>query len=474
MATLLNINRILTNRDGAVMDTVERLESTDSAMSVNINTQNIPTDISRRANLVTDLNNATTSGAATINVDRLNPAVVNTTNVLTSLNAITGQTIADNLLSSTGNEGIVRRADFSGNGVNVANDGTITIEPFNLSSVTTFNTISARNTSLGPNNTGGTADVNLWHRGDLAVVLGDVNLGSPVTLVQGATTSDWTFSFAVAPSPALAVGTVIRLEGATPNAFNVDYTVVSGSGISYQTTTQEPVVGSFTGGTGIAFHEDPDSTTRGTYIYTSADQTTAATTTNTDWTILASPTDQSIDARQIRTGIISAARLPATLANADRLITVGTAASTVATNVRINTTDSSLEFRDADGNVILDYNEANVVPEYWLTPITGTLVAPTNNMYTLRLSTGTSTSGQIIRETGVVSSTRRTFPTDIRRIQVFINGLKLSIREFSLVSTDAENPSDQINFMSPLIPGTTNRVLLDTNLANTTIEVIIF
>ena len=484
MATLLQFNRIQTNRENAVGDVERRLgESLNQGETrINVADASVPTTVSRRNQLIADINVAGTSGTGTINVARLDNTVVNNTNVVARLNASSETaTIADTKLSSTGDTALIRRSNISGPGVNIdQTTGNIRITPFNINSIVTFRTNTLRNASIGPNNVAGTADANLWHRGDFAIVFGDRDLGAPTTIavVPGSSNRQFTITFAAAPAPALTAGTVLSLVGGTPAAFNVDYTVVSGSGVSYVVSTENAVVGFYNSG-GIVYASDDDSTTRGTYVFTSADQTTAAITTDTDWSLLQSPTDEAIDARQIRTGRLDAARLPADIATTGRLLTGGRTGAnnadpgtTVVTNVSIDSATNALVFRDADDDITLTYSEANITPEVWLTAATGTLGAPVAGLYTFALSTGSTSVGQtLLRPAPGNTYTRRAFPTNPLQVQVFINGMKLNVREVTLGSVDAENPSNLIRVQAPLVNGA--RVTLPTDLAEVTVEVII-
>ena len=186
MATLLQFNRIQTNRENAVGDVERRLGETPAQGETRINVADasVPMTVSRRAQLIADINVAGTSGTDTINVNRLDNTVVNNTNVVARLNASSETaTIADTKLSSTGDTALIRRSNISGPGVNIdQTTGNIRITPFNINSIVTFRTNTLRNASIGPNNVAGTADANLWHRGDFAIVFGDRDLGAPTTL----------------------------------------------------------------------------------------------------------------------------------------------------------------------------------------------------------------------------------------------------------------------------------------------------
>ena len=371
MATLLQFNRIQTNRAGAVSDTVTRLESATAGDIVNIQLQNIPdlpaTQITS-GTLVDSRIPATvtregTGANAVVRAGTGATAVVlegdGTTAVVREGTAATAV-----VRQGSGNSGdasqVLRRGDLDSTSFTFDSGGNVVATPasVNLSNIETYTTTALRNAAT---------DV-AWHVGDVAIITG--------------------------------------ADG------------------------------------------------RGTYVYdgsTNGDNHTGVTV-DADWTILVTATNVSF---ADITGTATVTQIPAAIARDTELFRADNMAGTATpiTAVAQGTGDNNdqLMFNAADGTTLFTYDPPATtamatIPEVYETTASLTTVAGNNNtsLATLRLPGGTGVNNVLTerRPAGVTASTRVNFPTDNRRLRVYIDGLKLSWNEVALRS--AEQPTIDI------------------------------
>ena len=297
MATILQINRINTNRAGAVTDTVTRLQSATGTEIVNINEQHIPSLPASQIN------------AGTFDVARI-PNI--SAAMITS-----GQLNADRLNLGAGLMNM---------------NGQLVAPAVNLTDVRTFASTTARNAES-------TVE---WHEGDVAIV-------TAPTLVPGATAFvDSNFDFS-----SFLTSTTFRVNGGWDGAADASLLPFA-AGDDIQFLTPSGLAGSVSGGTdfevvgvtqqgptggaannaivevargyfpadGVSpapsnadtdvLYEtttDPVTEPLGTYVYTGTDQTAAGVTMNSDWTILRNPGATNLDASVIMSGTLDNARL---------------------------------------------------------------------------------------------------------------------------------------------------------------------
>ena len=294
MATILQINRINTNRAGAVSDTVTRLQSATGTDIVNINAQHIPNlpasqinsgtlDVARIPNISADM---VTSGQ--LNADRLN----------------------------------------LGSGL-VNMNGQLVAPAVNLTDVRTFASTTARNSE---------ATVE-WHEGDVAIVTAETMVMVPggfedttrTVLLGGGAANEIRVSgiWDVAAGEAIAGfedGAIIRFtndggatfRGSAAGGSGTDFTITAvrqnGPGANAIVTldrTPNANDGIDNGDAIFAQTAPPTTVTQplGTYVYTGTDQTAAGVTDNDDWTLLINPASTNIDAGSIVSGTLSNDRL---------------------------------------------------------------------------------------------------------------------------------------------------------------------
>ena len=237
MATIIQINRIATNRPGAVTDTVTRLQSAESADVVNIAAQHLPLD----------------------------PATFTIT------------------------------------------DGTVSATPttINLSDVQVYATTTARNAATNIE----------WHVGDVAIVSGPTSTAGefaqsnfPFTSFIDSTSfrsaGGWDTTNGVSLLD-FEVGDVLQFRTSTgtiagSTTGGTDFTVTTIEQFSTTTQAQVTLNRAYFPADGVSpapsngdlifVQQMGTSIPANTYLYTGTDQTSAAATTDDDWTVLRTPT----------------------------------------------------------------------------------------------------------------------------------------------------------------------------------------
>ena len=127
MATLLQFERVQTNRSGAVADVTTGLSAgATTQQRIMVAPASVDTAIARVADAVTNLNTA----AGTVDVDKLPTTIARTADAVTNLNAASGTVAASKIPLGTGL---------------MVEGGNIVAAPINLATVRTFATTTARN-----------------------------------------------------------------------------------------------------------------------------------------------------------------------------------------------------------------------------------------------------------------------------------------------------------------------------------------
>ena len=352
MATILQLNRIATNRTGAVSDTVTRLQSSVGTSVVNIATQHIPslpasqiTTGEFNAARIPDLpaSQITTGTFADAQIPNLSGA------------KITSGTISGDRLNL-------------GTGLAVDALGVVSANPstVNLSSVHTFETTTARNAATNI----------IWHVGDLAIVTAETTSNVPGAsvdsnanaLLGGGAANQvraigpvWDVA-ASAPESDFAVGSTIRFtndggatfRGAGAGGSGADWTITAIAQLGPGTNGIITLDRTPTAADGIDNQDDifiagaPTSVTDpiGTYVYTGVDQTAAGVTVTTDWTLLRTQAASGIDASAVVSGTFDDARISTNLARTNELPTIvaGTGVTVVqdATGTAVQYTINSM------------------------------------------------------------------------------------------------------------------------------------
>ena len=442
MATLLQFNKVQTNRSGAVQDVTDGLGASSTTGTngnrIMVAPTSIDTTIARVADAVTNVN-AATGTIADARIPNLNASKINAGTLADARVPATISRVSNLITDINAQTGMIDAARIP------------TPDAINLSDVRSFNTVALRNAARGPNDVpASTADVNLWHNGDVAIVLGDRALGLVANVTGTGTAAIVTF--ASAPSPVLAAGTLFRIEGATPAGYNLSFTVVSNAGAVYTCTAASALpAAAYTASTGNGFVTDEDSSGRGTYIYTAVDQTTSAATTNADWSILIAPTDTQIDASFITSGVLNDMRIADTIARSNELLEINDNPVTGVT-----ASANTLTFNQADGTALLTYTPSvpAVAPEIWETNVAPTESNDPDNagMRVVVLSLAAGATNQLFYRGGPTpSSTRTMFPTNGAQVAVYVAGLRLLFSEVRVDTTaNAEIilvlPADMIQF----------------------------
>ena len=292
MATIIQINRVNTNRSGAVSDVVSRLQSDQVANRVTINAQNIP--------LGTGL---TVGSDGNINASA---QAINLSDVRTFTT-----TIARNAESTVewheGDIAIITEETMVPGGIALEDTGFI-VTGFVGSSIRLFNAWDDDNdvpaNGLGFGNGDTIQFVNTSSQTVGTTTPGDANFVVSNLRQQTGTTTNALFDITPALgafNPALDVGSAIFVAQAQP-------------------ATTVPV---------------------GTYVYTGTDQTAAAATTDDDWELLRTPTATNLDASAIASGTFDEARIPTTIARTNQLRTLTFAQSGNLVSGNANLTENA-------------------------------------------------------------------------------------------------------------------------------------
>ena len=237
MATIIQINRIATNRPGAVTDTVERLQSSETDDVVNIAAQHLPLDM--------------TSFTITDGVVSATPTPVNLTDVQTY--ATTTARNADT--TTTWHVGDVA----------IVTGPTTIAGAFANSGITTLATPSSTTLRLSS----GTWDTTTNE--PVGIEVGDViQLRSSSGTIAGSTRG----------GPDLTITAIASFNNSNQALITVDTALFPDSVFSPLGSSGDQVWIQSSGMTIPA----------GTYVYTGTDQTDPAATTNDDWTVLRTPT----------------------------------------------------------------------------------------------------------------------------------------------------------------------------------------
>ena len=273
MATIIQINRVNTNRSGAVSDVVARLQSDQVANRVTINAQNIPLGTGLTVGSDGNIN----ASAQTINLSD-----VRTFATTTARNA------ESTVEWHEGDIAIVTEETTVPGGVALDDTGFI-VTGFSGSSIRLFNAWDTTND----------------------VPVNGLGFGNGDT-IQFVNTSGDTVG---TTTPGDANFVVSNLRQQTAGSTNALFDIT-------------PALGAFNPaldvGSRIFASVDQPATTvpLGTYVYTGTDQTSAGVTTDADWTLLITPTAANLDASAIVSGTFDDARIPTTIARTNQLRTL--------------------------------------------------------------------------------------------------------------------------------------------------------
>ena len=238
MATIIQINRIATNRSGAVSDTVNRLQSNTVGDRVNIRAQHLPLDTSQ-------FNIDMTTGLISPNVQTVNLSDVQTYATTTARNAAT------NIEWHVGDVAIVTGP-------------TTTTGAFADSTYTALAFPSATTVRLSSGS---------WDEATgtgVGIEVGDViQFRTAAGTIAGSTSGGTDFTVQA-----------VAQFASTQALITVDRSTFPAGGVSPLPSSGDQVWIQGTGGTVPA----------NTYIYTGTDQTSAGVTTDSDWTVLRTPT----------------------------------------------------------------------------------------------------------------------------------------------------------------------------------------
>lgn len=292
MATIIQVNRVNTNRVNARTDTITQLQGSTALTGGALDAIHIP-------NLPATRINSGTFDAGRI--PSLNASIINAGTISASRLPL-------------------------GSNFQIQSDGTIRANPINLSNVITFDNPQERNDAIGPNDvaSASSADGDLWHEGDVAIVTssGDVTEGgsTPVSsnyAVLGPPSSTDPNQFIVIGgfdrpnnvfrSDLPDVTDVVRFNSGGNNfrgstTGGIDFVItarertnVGNDQVTFTVdraltspTTVPALAGAETVFFGAGGTTTPD-VSSGTYIYTGDTQTTAAATDQDDWTLLQVP-----------------------------------------------------------------------------------------------------------------------------------------------------------------------------------------
>ena len=274
MATIIQINRVNTNRSGAADDVYGRLQSRSTGANLTID--------ARHLSLGTGLTVSAT-GALDASPQSLNLSDVETFATITARNA------HDTTVWHEGDVAIITEETMVPGGTALDDTGFI-VTGFVGSSIRLFNAWDTTNdvpvNGLGFANGDTIRFVNT--SGDTVGTTTPGNNGDfVVSNLRQQTTGSTNALFDITPplaafNPALDVGSRIFALVAQP-------------------ATTVPI---------------------GTYVYVGADQTSAAATTNDDWELLRTPTSTNLDASAIASGTFDEARIPTTIARTNQLRTL--------------------------------------------------------------------------------------------------------------------------------------------------------
>ena len=243
MATIVQINRIATNRSGAVSDTVTRLESATPAEVVNIRAQHLPLD-------TTQFNIDGTTGLISPNVQTINLSDVQTYATTTARNAATDVTW------HTGDVAIVTGP--------TTTTGAFTDSTYNALAFPSSTTVRLSSGSWDTATSSG-----------VGIAVGNViQFRTSAGVIAGSSTGGTDFTIQA-----------IAQFASDQALITIDRGTFPADGVSPLPSSGDDVFIQGTGGTVPA----------NTYIYTGTDQTTAAATMDSDWTILVTPTFSNAD-----------------------------------------------------------------------------------------------------------------------------------------------------------------------------------
>jgi len=463
MATIVQYNKIQSNED-----ILERLVSENQGNPVNIAVRNVPSLPASRVN------------SGTFQVARI-PSL--------PASQITSGTI-DNARLGTGVGTVIRRENLTGSGsglevaatgavsINVASNnalavnssGELEVSPLNLGNAHTFESVAARNDGYPFDGGSQTTPEIVWNRGDIAIVTANTMTRTNGTVQLPGTPQVAETAF-VADSPAdrdTIRGYLTSMTTPESGRFTVEGPVTGTYGATADDAENNPLgtitipngaffsfnnaaLLFFQPGTGVT----PAQTIRtgpnlnnafirltgprvpggmlvdsgvglGTYVYAADDQTAAAATGDDSWVLLTTPTATNLPASAITSGTLADARIPPAIARDTEL-------PTVAGETGRRLTDISIA-----GNVI---TFANTGAEISFTGATQAQAAITDRYFAPIGGTGNQTFGIVggqgnTQLTAVgSSSTNRTFPSDERYIEVYLEGMLLDTSEHSNTTT---------------------------------------
>ena len=278
MATIIQINRIATNRSGAVSDTVDRLQSASVADRINIRQEHLPLDRSM-------FNIDTVTGLISPNVQTINLSDVQTYTTTLLRNAATNVTWhTGDVAIVTGPTTIPGSTTFAATTGNTNPIPPYTGDAFQYSAFvgsTSFRINGGWDTSTNAP----AAGLGIAENGTSMI---QFRSSSDPSVIRGSTTGGTDFRV-----------TSIVQQGSNPNAIvTVDRSTLPAATAPAPEVGDLIYLGTATAGTTIPAN---------TYIYTGTDQTSAGVTTNDDWTILVTPTFSNADiptTKQAQTGTL--------------------------------------------------------------------------------------------------------------------------------------------------------------------------
>ena len=260
MATIIQINRIATNRSGAVTDTVNRLESTNTADEISIRAQHLPLDDSQ----------FTITAAGLI---QPNPTTINLSDVQ-SYTTTTLRNDADDIVWHVGDVAVVTG-------------------PTNIPGSTTFAATTGNTNPIPPYT--GTAFQYSAFVGTMSFRINggwDIAAGAPAAGLGISTDGTSMIQFRSSSDPSVIRGTTtggtdFRVTSIVQQGSNANAIVTVDRSTLPAVTSPSPEVGDLIY---IGTTSQPTTIPANTYIYTCTDQTTAGTTMDGDWTVLRTPT----------------------------------------------------------------------------------------------------------------------------------------------------------------------------------------